>query len=218
MKHTEGACHLGPGNSWSECMCEEIDPEDVLCIPCEGVRQSAKGCPACARLWAERRGFADAILRDGFARAIFVSAWADACEEVLGERDSAFECYDCGRAAGKQHKKRCKAAEIARNGYAGSGQDWMDTAPATSEHALATAREALADIAKSNKVDLLDVFAANIELDGHEGKPTLELFGHYLGMQWLGHGVAWSDSHPDHELELGYGEYHINDVRHPEEA
>lgn len=164
-----------------------------------------------------------AELQDGFARALFVNAWAYACGEMTGEpNDSSIDCYGCGApgvGAGEEHEEDCEVARIADEGTPGSGEDWMAFAPATSEHARKVARAVLEQIASENKVDLLDVYNANNALlEGHEREPMLSDFGHYLAMQWLGSGVSWGDWHPDHNLRLGYGEYMIHDLRKPEEG
>jgi len=161
-------------------------------------------------------------LEESFARALFVCAWADACGELTGgPGDDSIECYCCGAPGvgdGEPHEEDCEAERIAQEKSPGAQEDWMDYAPETSAHARAVAKYAIAAIAKRNKVDLLDVFEANSALDDHRRDPELRDFGHYLAMEWLGHGVGWADDHPDHGLELGGGEYYIHDVRDTEDA
>lgn len=161
-------------------------------------------------------------IQEGFARALFVTAWTDACGELTGEPgDDSIACYACGAegvGAGAEHADDCAALAIVRRHSAGSGEDWCDVAPETSEHARAIAARVVAQIEASNGVRLAEVYARNAREPGHEREPSPELFGHYLAMEWLGHGVAWSDSHPEHGLQIGDGEYGIPDVRDTSDA
>lgn len=43
-------------------------------------------------------------------------------------------------------------------------------------------------------------------------EPEQSLFAHYLAMESLGHGVAWSDSHPEHGFEIESVDGYIFDV------
>lgn len=173
-------------------------------------------------------------IEEGFARAIFVSAWSYACGELTGEpNDSSIDCYCCdaaGVGAGDPHFEECEAFDIAQEKSPGPGEDWMDYAPPTSEHARKVAKAAIAEIEKRStgtcpdgccsdvEIDIVDIYEENAALDGHRREPTLDSFGHDLGMEWLGTGVGWSDDHPDHGLDVGNGEYMICDVRKPEEG
>lgn len=101
----------------------------------------------------------------------------------------------------------------------GPGEDWDDFAPPTGEPARAKARDLIREIEKQNGLEnIADPFAliaaeyALGKTAGHTEEPTADLFGHYLAMEALGHGVGWSDSHPDHDLKVPDVEFHWTDL------
>jgi hypothetical protein len=121
---------------------------------------------------------------NGAARAIFVQWWADQCS--------------CGRDA-----ETCRLegdgdpdwpADEEHVPNDPGGVELMDVAPETSEPAMACARKLVEVVARQDRWD--DVVSRPEVVDDPEG------FGHYLAMQALGHGVAWSDSHEDHGFRL----------------
>ncbi len=92
----------------------------------------------------------------------------------------------------------------------GDGPPWEpgarieDCVPSTPSMVVLWAGERLKELCD---VDLVQVFHQNAELPGHACEPDPHTFGWYLATQWLGIGVRWSDSHPDHGLLKGaYGE------------
>lgn len=121
------------------------------------------------------------IIVEAMARALFVSAYADAAEEA--DRDDLSP---------------------------GPRGDWMDVAPETRDDAKEKAIEVVARIEKDNSITIEEAYAKAEAAEGHRKPPTPEDFGHYLGMQALGHGVSWMDDHPDHDLEVPYIEYYLD--------
>jgi len=85
--------------------------------------------------------------------------------------------------------------------------DVMD--PITSE-AKKSASEIYSDIEKTNSIDL-ENFVENlfkkIEVRSSRFFSDAELFGYYLGMESLGHGVSWEDDHPPHNLKISFTEF-----------
>ena len=84
---------------------------------------------------------------------------------------------------------------------AGPGEDWMDVAPETPASAIEEAGTMLRCVKGDNGAAWTKVLARP------EVQADLDGFGHYLAMEALGHGVAWSDNHDDHGLKLPYIEY-----------
>lgn len=111
------------------------------------------------------------MLRDeiieSMARALFVSAWASSEEE-----------------AGRSH----------------GGKELMDIAPRTSKRAEQAAKKLAAEMEKTNgiPIEALYILAA-LQPGKRYGKedPSPHLFGHYMAMQALGHGVSWWDDFPN---------------------
>lgn len=56
----------------------------------------------------------------------------------------------------------------------------------------------------STKSDLLAWFEAS----KHWPSPA-NLFGHYLAMEAMGHGVSWADDHEPHGLRVPHMEFHV---------
>ncbi len=128
-------------------------------------------------------GFRDTVIHHA-ARAFFVSAYADYCEnEPRGE--------SCARAS--------------------CGDDWMDIAPeATPLEAYVLAGEMWASIEAASKINMFALAARANQADGGEYEIgddfDAEHFGHYLAMQYMGHGVSWFDDHEEFEIEIPYSE------------
>lgn len=127
----------------------------------------------------------DVVIDDiaaGFAQALFVSAWV-----------SAYEQENC------RHKRPW-----------GPGAEILDFAPTVPQSVRVYAQGVLVYIGAINgnrKVE--NVYIENLELPGHLTPPTPHNFGWYLGMEWTGEGVSWSDDHPDHGLRIRHGEFHL---------
>ncbi len=147
------------------------------------------------------------------ARALFVSAWSDACM--------------CGN-----DWESCRLEEVDPNVEHGSndpghGCELMVIAPDTPQDALLAGAAFIGALEQANgtciealaaRATQADIDAGNLE-QGDEVDPSD--FGHYLAMQGLGHGVAWTDSHAefsvyaiggDKPLVLPHVEYHAWDA------
>ena len=75
--------------------------------------------------------------------------------------------------------------------------------PNTPEKALDEAKQVFSEIQAKN----LDVDWAAFVPEGEDpGTFKAYDFGYYLGMEYMGHGVSWSDDHEDHGLAIPYGE------------
>jgi hypothetical protein len=88
--------------------------------------------------------------------------------------------------------------------------DLEKVAPPTPPDAEMYARNLCGQVEKYNdRTDINLIYAGIVgyEAHAHRKKPTPESFGWYLGMQMLGHGVSWTDDHPDAGLELPYADY-----------
>jgi hypothetical protein len=122
---------------------------------------------------------------EGFARALHATAWADCVEEYGIENLSGVEITEV-----------------------------MD--PVT-QRANDDARNAIIEIEQRAGVwrAIGELYERAINQEGkHTEDPTPSSFGWYLGMEWLGHGVSWSDDHPTHMLNVGHGEFSYG---HPHE-
>lgn len=83
--------------------------------------------------------------------------------------------------------------------YGGSfrpGTELMDAAPATPDVVMLHAASFLGALECRNRCDLAGMWARAQKGEGHRKTPMLEDFGHYLAMEAMGHGVAWTDDHP----------------------
>ena len=110
---------------------------------------------------------------ESVARTLFVSAFADACED-----DEAHPDFDAGDQA------------------AGAGEDWFDTVTdPTPEAATVKAAEVVADFERRNERTVEDAAAEWAGYPGHGRRGNDEAaFGYCLAMQSLGHGVGfWDD-------------------------
>lgn len=116
---------------------------------------------------------------DAMARAMFVTTWADRMEE-----------------RGLGHKL--------------SGQKLMDIAPKTSRDALAAAKKLAAMFAEANEgASMSDLYARALNVAGkHEGDTSPHSFGHYMAMEAMGHGVSWTDNHPEFKVNIPFFEYY----------
>lgn len=125
------------------------------------------------------------------ARALFVSSYADACDE----------------------------GELTGHPGAGSGEDWMDVAPETPETALEVARSLALEYTRQNDVETIEALLDRaMEADELAGQRWNGVYGdiryrHELGfclaMQSLGHGVGWFDDHAEFPLHVPMCEFHV---------
>jgi hypothetical protein len=103
---------------------------------------------------------------------------------------------------------------------ASHGEDWMDVAPDTSDEAKMFAAVLAGRIQEMNGKSLLFLIrdaaiADGINPDecydqpvGRRGHTYCEMFGHYLAMQSLGHGVSWFDDHEKFPLKTPLVEFY----------
>ena len=126
-------------------------------------------------------------VKQGMARAFFVSAYAEAWEEA---DDSS------------ENKRKL--------GHMG-GVNWATVAPKENDPAAERAAESLAVmLQKDNGVaDLADLYHKAWEAKGEakelcrgDKDMTAHMFGHYLAMQAMGHGVGLADAFGDAVADL----------------
>jgi hypothetical protein len=99
------------------------------------------------------------------------------------------------------------AAEDAGESLSG---ELMDQAPDTPDEAVQAAHDLAREIESANKMPLAQLWYASAMMPGkHYDEPTVRLFGHYLAMESLGHGVAWTDDHPNIGMVLPHFEFHV---------
>lgn len=84
------------------------------------------------------------------------------------------------------------AEEEAGRRAAPGGCDILDYAPPTTPEATVWAEKLMADVAAANP---------GADLDAASGG-ELETLGHYLALESMGHGAAWSDSREPHGLRV----------------
>jgi hypothetical protein len=79
----------------------------------------------------------------------------------------------------------------------------MDLAPETIPEAVDQAEELMKEFEQTNAKAVDVMYQEAAALPGrHHSDPTPEDFGHYTAMQALGHGVSWSDDHPEHGFKV----------------
>lgn len=130
------------------------------------------------------------VIIDSMARTLWVDAWACEIEERSQQGD--------------------EAAWTQTRGWA--QRDLMDLAPETPQAAKTLASKLAFELESDGPCFLEDGFAKALYTDfltRHVPGDTLAtveayaaLFGHYLAMEALGHGVAWSDDHEDHVFDM----------------
>lgn len=118
-------------------------------------------------------------IEESAGRALFVFAWADA--EERNDRPASF------------------------------GGDYMDLAPATPRRAIRSGKALIKAIETNNRpfnINQLYWVAENMP-GRHRRTPTAEDFGHYLAAEALGHGVSWTDNHPDPEITVPHWDFDL---------
>jgi len=127
---------------------------------------------------------------DSFTRTLFVQAYATFVEQAKEDGEDTSDLPQ-----------------------AGPGEDWMDVAPETPESAVQAGLEGIAAIERRYGVPIEElVFIASEECRKAKCRTNrdhnTEAFGYFLAMQYVGHGVSWSDDHPM-QLDLPHGEFNI---------
>lgn len=149
------------------------------------MRYPKVGDIAPAPMELSRNGDYDDEIRYGMARALWVTAYADAVEDD---------------------------PDLEEMGYpaAGPGEDWVDVAPMTPPSAESAAFRLSEMIERANGVGIDDLFGEAAIADGVTVDDLdAEEFGHYLAMQALGHGVSWFDDHATFGIEIPHFEAHV---------
>lgn len=152
---------------------------------------------------AERERMNQQIV-DSCARLLWTLWWADQCS--CGGYD-----YESCRTEGRAEDDPKKHRELG----AVPGAELTEIAPPTPPDAFKKAEEILVAIVKRNKhvaPTILELYLKVAALPGrHLKKPTPEDFGACMAFEALGHGVGWSDDHPDHGLEIPSADYQSNE-------
>lgn len=152
--------------------------------------------------------FAIAIIYMGMARALWVTSYADWVENRIEETDHDEE-----------------GAERLRDLQPGPGGDWNDVTPETPKSADQAAEDLTVLIERANNAStgdvpttLMDLYYRAVEADAEVAKAPFvpdekyaEMFGHYLAMQALGHGVTWFDDHAKFPIRIPSFEAHAFD-------
>jgi len=94
------------------------------------------------------------------------------------------------------------ADEAEEAGQSFSGMDVMEVAPPTSPEAMKEARALYSEIEQSNNIDLATFVPPGLGDVDWPGPSVENEFGHYLALEALGHGAAWSDDWPEHGLTI----------------
>lgn len=130
----------------------------------------------------------DMAIRDGMARAIWVTSFADWVDQ--------------------------QGPSAQRKYGAGPGQDWSDVAPATPESADAAAEDLTVLLWRENRnvgdgprTVRVGLYRRALAADKARARPasrraTPNDFGHCLAMQAMGHGVSWFDDHATFPLKF----------------
>ncbi len=134
--------------------------------------------------------FRDAFL-EGAARAFFVLAYADYCDEGTSTDNDLTD----------EEREERLALPSASN-----GADWYDYAPATPPNAYALAGELWARLKTDNPGACGVYTLANLakEADGlsEDDEIDMEDFGRDLAMQAMGTGVSWFDNHKKFPIKI----------------
>lgn len=134
---------------------------------------------------------------EGAARAFFVTAYADYCDEGHSEDNDLTD------------EEREERLALPR---ATMGADWYDYAPATPPAAYALAGELWGKLETVNHASVYMLAERAKQADCDAGKMTdneeidPEDFGRDLAMQAMGHGVSWFDDHANFEIKIPHVE------------
>jgi len=124
---------------------------------------------------------------DAMARAVYVTSWSSEWEYLWEDyEDEVIEE---------------EAEELGIEVPNFMGAELMSIAPPTEKEAHDLAKKVYDEIERDNNVNLEDFIPPGEDEDFDQFE-----FGHYLMMEVLGSGVAWSDDHEDHGLKLPWEE------------
>ena len=122
----------------------------------------------------------DTEILAGMERAIWVAAWANWVDELS-----------------KDERKR-HGVPVSLQGL-----DYSEAAPPAPASALLAAQDLYVLIERANGKTPGELFREACEADGCEwNDANADLFGHYLAMQGMGHGVSWFDDHKEFPLKF----------------
>lgn len=161
-----------------------VSSSDAGAARLEGGRRHAwRPVPGGARENPVADGFRAEIL-EGMAKAFWVTSWADYCEQMSPAR----------------------RAKLREEGLIpGPGGDWMDAAPPMPPSAKLAAKRLAQAFEERNGATVSELLDRAMEADGGvAGRNEADLFGHYLAMQAMGHGVGWFDDHAEFPLEFPF--------------
>lgn len=122
-------------------------------------------------------------IREAFARSAFVLEWADA-EEQSGATFGGVELTD-----------------VAPEWTPACYLRWAESSIRTIESHLGIG--IVESLHRACLVPCSHGWESRLDPDDFD---SAETFGHLIGMQFQGHGVSWSDSHPGLPFRLPYGE------------
>lgn len=156
------------------------DPKRYLGLSIERAKHVARhgGTGASKNPGGERF---DTDILGGMEKAIWVTSWASWVEEMSKEERKAH-------------------GDVPVNL---SGINWEKAAPGAPGSALEAAEDLYTLIERANGKTPGELFQRACEVDGCKWKDSnAELFGHYLAMQAMGHGVSWFDDHKEFPLKF----------------
>lgn len=131
----------------------------------------------------------DAI-REAFARSAFILEWADAVEENN-------RCFP-----GETPRYRSvELADVAPEWTPAPYLRWAESSIRTIEESIGIG--IVEALHRACLVPCSNGWESRLDPDDFD---SAETFGHLIGMQFQGHGVSWSDSHPGLPFRLPYGE------------
>jgi hypothetical protein len=92
-----------------------------------------------------------------------------------------------------------------------AGVELMDVAPETEKEAIDAAAKLYTEIEQINNIDLGEFIPPGFTESNYDDSAA-RVFGHYLAMEAMGHGVSWSDDHEAHGLNVPYLEFSFLDL------
>lgn len=105
------------------------------------------------------------------------------------------------------------ATGMEERGESVSG-DVMEQAPETPLSAWVAAGQLIGALECANNAPIHTLADRASRADGGEGILDIDanLFGHYMAMQALGHGVSWFDDHAKFKIKIPLMEYYAGSV------
>lgn len=167
------------------------------------LRRDSKSSNLSKRLQTEAANLANQLTR--IANAVSGGKSAGSAARKLIVRAAA-------RAAFTDHwvrEQEYKAEETGRRPPWPRGANLEDYVPRkTPKSATVWAEKLIARVEKDSREDIVSMYDRLEAMSGHRRTPTPDLFGHYIAMEALGHGVSWSDDHPYEGLSVPNMDYY----------